>query len=216
MRIYAKIFCKGYDYRSNYLKKFGIVGTVEQSLLPLHQLSILDKTITSFRQVANHGLTHFRQLLLIRFGLRHIPLLTRILDQVEQLLLTRVHEPDILDLSAGQGTPVTHPRFGNGGILIQIDIPLRRVVRTMRTGKGDLQEERIPQVAQHLRHLIRIFPGNPTVAQHAMVPWRHTGQEAGTGRRTAGGRSITTGEEGSLLGQLVDVGRDDRLIPHAM
>ena len=74
----------------------------------------------------------------------------------------------------------------------------------------------IPQVAQHQRHLIRIFPGNPTVAQHAMVPWRHTGQEAGTGRRTAGGRSITTGEEGSLLGQLVDVGRDDRLIPHAM
>ena len=58
--------------------------------------------------------------------------------------------------------------------------------------------------------------GQPDVAQHAMVPWRHTGQEAGTGRRTAGGRSITTGEEGSLLGQLVDVGRDDRFIPHAM
>ena len=31
----------------------------------------------------------------------------------------------------------------------------------------------IPQVAQHLQHLIRIFPGNPTVAQHAMVTWCH-------------------------------------------
>ena len=154
MRIYAKIFCKGYDYRSNYLKKFGIVGTVEQSLLPLHQLSILDKTITSFRQVANHGLTHFRQLLLIRFGLRHIPLLTRILDQVEQLLLTRVHEPDILDLSVGQGTPVF----------------LGEPVHLANT-KGI-----IPQVAQHLRHLIRIFPGNPTVTQHAMATYRSRGR----------------------------------------
>ena len=63
----------------------------------------------------------------------------------------------------------------------------------------------IAQITQHLRHLIVVMLCHLTITKHTMPPRRLTGQQTGTGRRTARCCCISMTEKKTIMGQTIDI-----------